>query len=70
MILFSVCAYLWIVCGCSECDERNSNILTGAQIFILSEVLHFLGAHTVIVSLKALEINSPNIVIITPSTSP
>jgi len=25
VILFSVCVYLWIVCGCSECDEKNKN---------------------------------------------
>ena len=44
VILFSVCVYLWIVCGCSECDEKNKNkkyIEKGRKVEPLCEVLHF-----------------------------
>ena len=73
VILFFVCAYLRIVCGCSECDQKNSNMLRGGRVEPCLGFCIFLwglNSRRARLSASAMQIYSPDILGIASSTSP
>ena len=70
VILFFVCAYLRIVCGCSECDSK---ILRGGRVEPCLGFCIFLwglNLRRARMSASAMQIYSPDILEIASSTSP